>query len=261
MQAAISNVVQIPDRPRLLVSVRGAEEALAAVAGGADIIDVKEPAHGPLGMASPTVIAAIAQTLRQQGAGRLPFSAALGELREFSSLAELNLPLEQLDWIKIGLSGLAGTDWPSRWRKLREDLCVQSPQTNLIAVVYVDWKTCQAPPPEDVISAALATDVPGILFDTYAKRGKTLLDHFSLHELTDALQRIHAAERFAALAGSIGRPHLKRLAELGPDILAVRSAACAGGREGRVATDLVAALKAEIEFSRAARAESSPRVS
>ena len=36
---------------RLLVSVRNASEARAAINGGADVIDIKEPDHGPLGMA------------------------------------------------------------------------------------------------------------------------------------------------------------------------------------------------------------------
>ena len=39
----------------LLVSVRDAKEAQQAVSGGADVIDVKEPAHGALGAADPTV--------------------------------------------------------------------------------------------------------------------------------------------------------------------------------------------------------------
>ena len=36
---------------RLLVSVRSAAEAEEALAGGAALIDVKEPANGPLGKA------------------------------------------------------------------------------------------------------------------------------------------------------------------------------------------------------------------
>ena len=36
-----------------LVSVRSPEEALAALEGGADLIDVKEPSRGPLGAADP----------------------------------------------------------------------------------------------------------------------------------------------------------------------------------------------------------------
>ena len=45
---------------RLLVSVRSAEEVSAALAGGADIIDAKEPARGSLGRVTPAVLSAIA---------------------------------------------------------------------------------------------------------------------------------------------------------------------------------------------------------
>jgi len=50
----------------LLVSVRTAAEATEALAGGASIIDVKEPRAGPLGAASPSVIGAIAREVRRQ---------------------------------------------------------------------------------------------------------------------------------------------------------------------------------------------------
>ena len=45
--------------PRLLVSVRDAVEAEAALAGGAHLIDVKEPARGALGRADDATIAAV----------------------------------------------------------------------------------------------------------------------------------------------------------------------------------------------------------
>ena len=40
-------------RVRLLVSVVGADEVEAALAGGADIVDVKNPAEGSLGAPVP----------------------------------------------------------------------------------------------------------------------------------------------------------------------------------------------------------------
>ena len=45
---------------RLLVSVRSAAEVGAAVAGGADIVDAKEPATGSLGAVSRRVLREIA---------------------------------------------------------------------------------------------------------------------------------------------------------------------------------------------------------
>ena len=60
----------------LLVSVRNAAEATEALAGGASIIDVKEPSRGPLGRADADVTAAIAEAV----AGRAPLTVACGEL-------------------------------------------------------------------------------------------------------------------------------------------------------------------------------------
>jgi uncharacterized protein (UPF0264 family) len=57
----LSQAKQQPMRPQLLVSVRNAAEAQAALAGGCDILDIKEPSRGSLGMADAPTIAAIAR--------------------------------------------------------------------------------------------------------------------------------------------------------------------------------------------------------
>src|SRR5258708_20746520 len=61
----------------LLVSVRSAAEAEAALAGGAGLIDVKEPLRGPLGRADNAIV----RSVIAPGARTPPVSAALGELR------------------------------------------------------------------------------------------------------------------------------------------------------------------------------------
>ena len=60
----------------LLASVRTPSEAQVAVAGGADIIDLKEPAQGALGRLPDATIAAI----RRAVAGRRPTSATIGDM-------------------------------------------------------------------------------------------------------------------------------------------------------------------------------------
>ena len=47
----------------LLVSVRSAEEATVALKAGADLIDVKEPTRGPLGMAEAEVVGGVLATV------------------------------------------------------------------------------------------------------------------------------------------------------------------------------------------------------
>jgi uncharacterized protein (UPF0264 family) len=48
---------------RLLVSVANGDEAAAALAGGADIIDAKDPAAGPLGAVTIDVLLEISRTV------------------------------------------------------------------------------------------------------------------------------------------------------------------------------------------------------
>src|SRR5262245_29672057 len=72
-------ITVMPHPPsQLLISVRSAVEVEAALAGGADLIDIKEPRRGPLGPADPDIVADV---LRAVG-GRRPVSAACGELRD-----------------------------------------------------------------------------------------------------------------------------------------------------------------------------------
>ena len=79
---------RLPVIPRLLVSVRNAAEAHCVLGSGADIVDVKEPANGALGMANTATISEIAQlvTERNRQGGQpamVEFSVALGEVADW----------------------------------------------------------------------------------------------------------------------------------------------------------------------------------
>src|SRR5256885_2654421 len=59
----------------LLVSVKNAAEAAAALAGGADVIDAKDPAAGALGAVAPRVF----RDIRALVGDAKPVTAALGD--------------------------------------------------------------------------------------------------------------------------------------------------------------------------------------
>src|SRR4051794_2290794 len=104
------------EKPGLLVSVRSAAEALAALAGGADVIDVKEPKNGSLGAADDDTISAVVRAVN----GRAPVSAALGELVD--SIGSLNrssgrMLVHGISLFKLGLAGSGAHDeWQTRWQ-------------------------------------------------------------------------------------------------------------------------------------------------
>src|SRR2546427_7787527 len=68
---------------QLLISVAGPADARAALLGGADVIDAKDPRHGALGPVPLHRLAAI----RAAGAAARPLSAALGGAASEEALA------------------------------------------------------------------------------------------------------------------------------------------------------------------------------
>lgn len=223
----------------LLVSVRSVTEADAAVAGGAHLIDVKEPQRGPLGRADDAVRAEIVRAV----AGRRPVSAALGELLEGS----VPRSLAGLSYVKWGLAGCQGVDWRERLSEAAATLAATAPGCQAVAAAYADWQRAQAPPPAEVAAFAMARRWPVLLLDTFAKDGTTLLDWLPWKELAALREECRRAGVRVALAGSLGLPQIDQLRGLAPDWFAVRGAACSDGqRGGHVEAERVRRLVAHI---------------
>jgi len=94
---------------RLLVSPMNLVEAKAALDGGADIVDVKNPKEGSLGANFPWTIRAVADLAR----GRAPVSATIGDLDYkpgTASLAALGAASSGADYVKAGLLGIRTAD-------------------------------------------------------------------------------------------------------------------------------------------------------
>ncbi len=200
---------------RLLVSVRSGDEASAAVDGGADLIDVKNPDHGSLGMATTRTVDQIVDRV----AGRRPVSMALGEWHE----APTTVP-DGVKWVKIGLARA-----PRDWRKhLARRLMAYHP-ANLVAVAYADHERAAAPPLAQVLDWALDHEAAGLLIDTAQKDGRHLFAWLDEQTLAGVIERARRAGMMVALAGSIDLSSIRRALRLHPSVVAVRGAACSAG--------------------------------
>jgi (5-formylfuran-3-yl)methyl phosphate synthase len=227
-----------PIAVKLLVSVRSAAEAEAALAGGAALIDVKEPSRGPLGRADDETIAQVLWAV----AGRAPVSAALGEWREPGAQSWPGV-LGDLAYLKWGLSGCGGmVAWQDTLRVVARYLAGRHPDLGVAAVAYADWRQARAPSPEEVCAWACAQGRGAFLLDTWGKDGRTLLDWVSVAEVSAWCTRCRAAGVRVALAGSLGPEQVGALLPAGPDWFAVRGAACEGGRAGTISTGRVHSL-------------------
>lgn len=240
---------------RLLVSVRSAAEVGAAVAGGADIVDAKEPATGSLGAVSRRVLREIALGLPAD----VPLSIALGEPKNVAALEAAMAMLHGLSprpsraYVKIGLS--AAGDGAGRMLTALVDLASRTPlRPSVVAVAYADYVAAGAPAPETVARMAAVTGARGVLLDTWDKDGGDLFHHLAEPALRAWIGQARAAGLLVALAGSLSIEGVRAVAELPADIVGVRGAACTGGREGAVSEARVAELKAALAQGVAASA-------
>ena len=210
----------------LLVSVRSPEEARAALAGGASLIDVKEPAGGSLGRASDEVIAAVIRAV----AGRRPVSAAMGELTERSGQGGCPFAAE-LSYLKWGLAGCGGrARWPDEWTEAVAPLRKRNTTCQAVVVAYADWRRAESPHPDEVCAFAFSHACAALLLDTWCKDGTTLLDWLAPAEIGSFCHACRQAGVRVALAGSLGEAEILRLRACEPDWFAVRGSVCTGGR-------------------------------
>ena len=229
----------------LLVSVRDASEAASALAGGAAIIDIKEPLRGSLGRADPEVIAAIAATVQAQA----PWTLACGELHEemhaggisiarhlAETLAILPALARPPAAVKIGRAGMANRDWQEAlngvWNSLPIGLC-------RVAVAYSDWQCALAPPPLAIIQAAVQAGCVTLLIDTFDKSAAGILQGVGPDQLSKWMKAARAVGLQVAVAGRITIDEIPQIYGLHADVVALRSAVCSNGRTGRVQKDLV----------------------
>ncbi len=214
---------------KLLVSVVDAAEARLAVAGGVDIVDVKNPAEGSLGAPAPGVIEQVRGVLP---AG-LPLSAALGDLPCLpgtAALAALGAVRSGASYVKLGLWGVSGPDDAVAVLRAVQDAV--GGDAAVIAVAYADAARVPNRPlaPSEVATAARQAGVSGCLIDTAIKDGRGLLSWIAADALASLVAEAHDAGLEIALAGELHADDLPTIRATGADIAGVRSAAC---REGR----------------------------
>jgi hypothetical protein len=210
---------------RLLVSVRNRTEALLALRTGVDLIDVKEPARGPLGAADWEVVDDVIEAV----SGAVPVSMALGELTEYFKGDMPRVP-EGVGYAKLGLAGCARwDDWPVWWMRAFRRL---PHGTQTAAVAYADWAHAAAPEPARVIEEAGRAGCRAVLVDTWGKSKGSLVELWRRAEIAAFVGQARRVGLMVLLAGSLSAECLPSVVTLAPDFVAVRGAACRGGRSG-----------------------------
>ncbi len=201
--------------PRLLVSVRDAAEAEAAIRAGADLIDAKDPENGALGALPPeTVRAIVART-----AGRAATSAVAGEPAAAERQAAIRAMAETgVGWVKVAVR----PDWLADPASLRA--AGAAAPGRLVAVLFAEDD-----PAPDCAPRLAAAGFIGAMIDTAVKDGRRLpglIDGARLAAFTAAAR---AAGLLSGLAGSLRVGDIPGLAAHRPDYLGFRGGLCRDG--------------------------------
>ncbi len=232
--------------PRLLVSVFEVEEVAAALAGGADIVDVKNPAEGSLGAASPALLRAVARRIE----GRAVLSAALGDAPHLPgtlALATAGAAGCGAEYVKVGLLGSSRfDDAVTLLREVQRAATGNGAATRVVAVAYADAARVGGLPPGELPRAAAHAGVHGVMLDTAVKDGASTLDHLGEQGVAVFLEEALSLGLETALAGALRIQEILRIAGLGAQVVGVRGSACDGGRTGRVSAARVRALRAAL---------------
>jgi uncharacterized protein (UPF0264 family) len=249
---------------RLLVSVTSAEEASAALAGGADVIDAKNPLAGALGAVSVEVL----REIHAMVAGARLVTAAIGDATDETAVerAAWTFAAAGAALVKVGFAGIRsasrvemliraavrgvsasdGTWGPPLGGRIRlkpDPTRVVADPRGVVAVAYADADRVASLEACAFADVAARAGAIGVLIDTADKSGPGLRELMTATALARWVAQAHEAGLLVALAGKLSADDLSFVRDAGADIAGVRGAACDGGRTGRVSRERVALLR------------------
>jgi uncharacterized protein (UPF0264 family) len=201
----------------MLASVATQGEVAQALALGADLIDLKEPAQGALG-AWP--LDAISAAVRLVG-GRKPVSATIGDLPMRPELLAQGVERTAgtgVDIVKVGF--FLGGDRAGCIEALG---ALAGRGVRLVAVLFADRE-----PDLGVVPRLAAAGFHGIMLDTADKRAGGLRGHLEDSALDRFVRLGRRPGLLTGLAGSLELEDVAPLVALRPDYLGFRGALCRG---------------------------------
>jgi hypothetical protein len=234
---------------KVLISPSDEKEAVEAIAGGADIIDVKNPREGALGANFPWVI----KRIREIAPPHVEVSCTLGDVPNLPgamSLAAVGAATTGVDYVKAGLYGLKTKDdavylMKNIGRAIRDfDSSIK-----VAATGYADAARIGSVNPLLVPEIAYEAEVDIAMVDTAVKDDKNLFSFLTAKQLASFVEKAHVYGLEVALAGSLRKEHLPMVYSLGAEVVGLRGAACTYGDRvnGRITKEKVREL---VEIAR-----------
>lgn len=227
-----------------LASVATLEEMEVARAGGADVVDLKDPSRGALGAWEIQALQKAVSLWWSWPEPKPRLSATIGDVpleAEPVRTAVEKAVSKGVPLVKIGMfpgdGALATLD---ALRPLAE-------RADLVAVFLADRE-----PDFDLLPEIAAAGFAGAMLDTADKAKGSLRRVMPDAEIGAFVRRARALGLMTGVAGSLKLGDVGALAALDPDYLGFRGALCAGARTGRMDPAAVGRIRGALGGSRPA---------
>ena len=200
----------------MLASVRNLAEAKMVYAGGADIIDMKEPNEGALGAAPLQDIHLVVDELWE----KCIVSATVGDLPADSAMINekvIKTAESGVDYVKIGMFSdrHIETCLPNLIHCTNKGIAI-------IAVFFADMDFDV----DQAIKAAANARLKGVMLDTARKGSGGLLAYKNILQLEYFVNRAKQNNLLSGLAGSLTTEDIAVLLKTSPDYIGFRTALC-----------------------------------
>ncbi len=230
----------------LMVSVQNLAEALEALKGGADIVDVKNLQEAMVGSAHPHVVRAVREAIPMERHASVTLGVVPNQAGTVAMACYTAGTLRATS-VKVGFMK---TEYDQAVEILREcRKALEGFDTKLIGSLFADNELYGGLDPHYMNQLAKAAQCDGWLIDTLTKDGRNLFDFVPERELREMVFEGKEAGMSTALSGHLRLQDLDELARVNPDIVGVRGAVCQKGeRTSGVHWEAVAEFKRQVDL-------------
>ena len=230
----------------LMVSVQNLDEALEALKGGADIVDVKNLQEALVGSAHPKIVGEVRKAVPED----IHASVTLGVVpNQIGTVAMAAYAAGALNATSVKVGFMKTTYDMAVDTLLACKEALEGTETKLIGSLFADNPLYEGLDPTLMMKLAQDGECDGILIDTLTKDGRNLFDFMSEDILRDMIFEGKEHSMSTALSGHLRLENLDELARINPDIVGVRGAVCRkGNRGGSVHWEAVSEFKKQIKL-------------
>ena len=230
----------------LMVSVQNLPEALQALKGGADIVDVKNLQEALVGSAHPRVVKEVREAVPMDRHASVTLGVVPNQVGTVA-MAVYTAGVLKATSVKVGFMK---TEYEAAVETLLASKeALSGSDTKLIGSLFADNPLYDGLDPHLMVPLAVAGQCDGFLVDTLTKDGRNLFDFLSEKELREMVFEGKERGMSTALSGHLRIDDLDELSRINPDIVGVRGAACQkGDRSAGVHWEPVAEFKRQLDL-------------